>query len=140
MRHEDERIARYGRPASVLVIEVRSPATGGVDHRVDMAALSAAIREQARETDHVARAGTDRFHVLLPETDEREATFLAERMVRAGREALGGDAAPITPGDATKAARVASSEVPTVRASVASPAGGGTLVEALRVAGRRLDD
>lgn len=140
MRHEDERIARYGRPASVLVIEIRTSASGGVDHRADMTALSAAIREQARETDHVARAGTDRFHVLLPETDEREATFLAERMVRAGREALGGDAAPITPGDATKAARVASSEVPTVRASVASPAGGGTLVEALRVAGRRLDD
>lgn len=105
---------------------------------IDATALSVAIREQARETDHVTRVGPARFHVLLPETDEREATILAERMARAGREALVGDV--VGAGGATGGAPAEATDVADVRVAVASPAGGGSLAEALRVAGRRLED
>lgn len=162
LRHEDARIARYGRPATILVVDARCvDAVGRNGHArpggaedsamtpgsIDVAALSAAIREQARETDHVTRAGPARFHVLLPETDEREATILAERMVRAGRDALAGDvvgsgaaAGPSVPMTGAAVGPPGRDAIPTVRVAVASPAGGGSLAEAIRVAWQRLED
>jgi hypothetical protein len=119
VRQEDARVARYGRPASVLVVEITLPANGAEDRLV--ARVGSAIRAQARETDRVARVGPMRFHVLLPETDEPEATALAERVARACRDALPPGLAP----DAT------------VRAAAASPTGGGTLTDALNVATAR---
>ncbi len=121
VRHEDARVARYGRPAAVLVVDVVVAANGAEDRYV--ARLGSAIRTQVRETDRVARVSPTRFHVLLPETDEREATALAERVARACRDVL-----PTAP---------AAESV--VRAAVASPAGGGTLTEAVRLAQARLD-
>lgn len=116
LRQEEARVARYGRPASVMVVDVSLPANGAEERHI--ARLGSAIRAQARETDRVARVGPMRFHVLLPETDEPEATALAERVARACREAL--PAATLTDS--------------TVRAVAASPAGGGTLADALKVA------
>ncbi len=121
MRHEDARVARYGRPASVLVVDIDVVTDGSSDRRISRAGV--AIRTQARETDRVARVSPTRFHVLLPETDERDASALAGRVTEACREAL----SPAT--DAVCA----------VRAAVASPAGGGTIADALRLAQARLE-
>lgn len=120
MRHEDARVARYGRPASILVLEAAVRLNGAEDRH--MVRVGSAIRAQARETDRVARVAPTRFHVLLPETDEAEATALAERIAEACREVLP------PPANGTG----------TVRTSVASPLGGGTLADALRTAIARL--
>ena len=94
LRHEDARVARYGRPAAVLAVRLRMLTTGAVDHYATR--IGGAIRHQARETDRVTRFGPDRFHVLLPETLEAEASVLAERVRAAcvaddpGRPGLGG--------------------------------------------------
>ncbi len=110
--HEDARVARYGRPASVLVvaIDTDSPQAG---ERV-APALGLAIRSAARETDRVARIGPMRFHVLLPETDEAEAAAVAERI------------------------RAACGETP-IRLAAASPTRGQTLIDALALAVARVD-
>lgn len=121
MRLEDARVARYGRPACLLIVDVALQPRGSEDRFAGR--VGAAIRAQARETDRVARVGPARFHLLLPETDEREAASLADRICRAAREVL-----PVPPG-----------QVATVRALVASPIDGGTLADALRQAGSRLE-
>ncbi len=120
VRQEDARVARYGRPASVIVVEITLPTNGAEERHI--ARAGSAIRAQARETDRVARVGPMRFHVLLPETDEPEATALAERIARACREALPASIQPET----------------AVRATAASPAGGGTLLDALKLASARI--
>jgi len=78
LRYEDARLARYGRPAAILVIRLRTNVPGAEDRYAGR--VGAVVRGQARETDRVTRAAPDRFHVLLPETDEPEADILAERV------------------------------------------------------------
>lgn len=127
LEHEDARVARYGRPACVLVVHL-DVAAGAHAERADpkraaaqradpervAATLALAIRAAARETDRVARVGPGRFHVLLPETDETEAAAIAERI------------------------RAACGEHPIHLAS-ASPAQGRTLIDSLAVASARLE-
>ena len=79
LRSEDARQARYGRPTSVLLIEV--------DGRPDDSALDgiarsvvAVIQTEARETDRAVRLGPLSFRLLLPETGEPAARTLAERL------------------------------------------------------------
>ncbi|MEO5884579.1 MAG: hypothetical protein ABIQ58_03585, partial [Candidatus Limnocylindrales bacterium] len=79
-------------------------------------------RHLARETDRVARVGPTRFHLLLPETLEPEAVALAERVRVAWA--------------ATDAAGPQSGLE--IAAAAASPARGGTLLEALSQAQARL--
>lgn len=81
-RHEAARHARYGRPASVLIIELRGQAPAGVNDRVAHA-VGDAIRAEARETDRAVRIGARSFRVLLPETSGRAARTLVERLGRA---------------------------------------------------------
>jgi hypothetical protein len=114
LRHEDARVARYGRPAAVMVVRIRMPMTGAEDRYA--ARVGAVIREHARETDRVTRAAPDRFHVLLPETVEAEADALADRVRDACLSHLPGQ-----PG----------SEIEILAAAI-SPARGHTLAEALR--------
>jgi hypothetical protein len=122
LRHEDARVARYGRPAAVLVIDQR-PSTDGLEDRF-AARVGNVIRMHARETDRIARVGPTRFHVLLPETSEPEAAVLAERV----RDTCAGWG-EVGPG------------LPLVITAVpATPRGGGTLAEALRDAQARLTD
>lgn len=121
LRHEDARVARYGRPAAVIAVRLRVVKAGMADPYA--ARVGGAIRQQARETDRVTRVGPDRFHVLLPETVEAEATVLAER-VRLACVAL----IPGLPG----------SEVE-ILVAAASTSGGGTLVDALRTVQARLE-
>ncbi|MEO5884854.1 MAG: hypothetical protein ABIQ58_04995, partial [Candidatus Limnocylindrales bacterium] len=53
--YEDARLARYGRPVSVLVLDVRLGRQGATDRLV--ARVGVIIRHLARETDRVARVG-----------------------------------------------------------------------------------
>ena len=121
LRHEDARVARYGRPAAILAVRLRLPAAGAVDQYA--ARIGGAIRQQARETDRVARFGPDRFHVLLPETLEAEATVLAERVRTA--------CIAVIPG-------AQGSEVD-VQVAAAGTSGGGSLLEAMRAVKARLE-
>ena len=122
LRHEDARVARYGRPAAILVIEMRSAQLGGEDRFA--ARVGDVIRGHARETDRIARVGPTRFHVLLPETSEPEAAILAER-VRATCASWGANGAGL----------------PLVITAVpATPRGGGTLAEALAAAQARMTE
>jgi GGDEF domain-containing protein len=81
---EGARHARYGRPASVLLIEVSGEPA---DQAVDVVArrLTDAIRAEARETDRAMRAGPLSFRILLPETGARAARSFADRLDRAFR-------------------------------------------------------
>jgi GGDEF domain-containing protein len=81
-RHEAARHARYGRPASVLLIELRGPGPAGVNDRVAKV-VGEAIRAEARETDRAVRIGARSFRILLPETGGRAAKTLVERLGRA---------------------------------------------------------
>jgi GGDEF domain-containing protein len=116
LRHEDARVARYGRPAAVLVVRIRVRLPGGADHYAGRVGML--LREQARETDRVARASQDRFHVLLPETTAAQAEALAERVRNA--------CARLIPGQPR-------GEIEVV-ASASAAARGRTLHEALRAA------
>jgi hypothetical protein len=120
LRLEDARMARYGRPASVLIVSLELPVAGQEDRYAGR--VGDAIRAHARETDRVARVGPGRFHVLLPETLESEATALADRVQGACLEVLTGGAADDL----------------AIRAVAATPARGGTLADALRRAALRL--
>ena len=87
---EEARVARYHRPATVVVFEL-----DGLDRLVDrlgpeagdrvVPALADTIHRLARRADHVARLSPSRFAVLLPETDEVAAINYVER-VRAACE------------------------------------------------------
>ncbi len=121
-RHEEARVARYSRPAAVLAVRLRMGRNGVADQYA--ARVGGAIRQQARETDRVTRVGPDRFHVLLPETVEAEATVLAERVRTACVAVM-----PGAPG----------SEVEIIVAA-ASTSGGRTLHDALRSARAGIED
>jgi hypothetical protein len=118
LRHEDARVARYGRPASVLVLRFAMLRPGLVDRYAGR--VGAVVREHARETDRVTRAAPDRFHVLLPETGEAEAMGLAERV----RDACA-DLLPGRPGSDLE-----------ILAATASASRGRSLHDALRIAQR----
>jgi GGDEF domain-containing protein len=90
-RHESARHARYGRPASVLIIELRGHAPAVVNDRV-ASAVGDAIRAEARETDRAVRIGARSFRVLLPETGGRAARTLVERLGRAVAAGANGSA------------------------------------------------
>ena len=120
-RYEEARVARYGRPAAVLVVRLRAPVSGVVDEYAQR--IGGAIRQQARETDRVTRVSQDRFQVLLPETIEAEATILAARMRHA--------CVALLPG-------LPPSELEVVVAA-ASTSSGGTLQEALQTVRARTD-
>lgn len=82
---EDARVNRYGHPATVVIIELdgfdRLVANLGPEagDRV-LPALADALGRNARAADHLARIGTSRFGILLPETGEVEAINYIERV------------------------------------------------------------
>ena len=112
LRQEDARVARYGRPASVVVVSLALADPATTDRYASR--IGTALRAHARETDRVARVGPARFHLLLPETMEAEATALASRL-RDACCAVIGSPPPLE-----------------VRAVAASVVRGGTLSDALR--------
>ncbi len=82
LRHEAARHARYGRPASVLLIELDGDPYGAALDRTAKV-VADVIRAHARETDRAVRVGAMSFRLLLPETSGRAARTVAERIDRA---------------------------------------------------------
>ena len=85
---ELERAARANRPVSVLVGDIDG--FSALNERAGREVGDAALRDMAanflkwkRRIDHAARIGGDQFALLLPETDERGALIVAERLRRA---------------------------------------------------------
>ena len=83
-RHEGARHARYGRSASVVLIDLAGSLESGATDRV-AGRLADAIRSEARETDRAVRVGALSFRVLLPDTGGRAARRFAERLDNAFR-------------------------------------------------------
>ncbi len=120
VRHEGARLARYGRPASVLLIELRNGAPApSIDPLAR--AVADAIRAEARETDRAVRFGAHSFRMLLPETGDRAARAVADRLDRTF--------------GATDEARTHGA---TLSIDVASPGRNASLEDALAEAERRL--
>jgi GGDEF domain-containing protein len=94
-RQEGARHARYGRSASVVLIELTGPLAGEATDRIARR-LADAIRNEARETDRAVRIGALSFRVLLPETGGRAARRFTERLDRAFH--AGPDGEPRTDG------------------------------------------
>ncbi|HXV85509.1 MAG TPA: GGDEF domain-containing protein, partial [Gemmatimonadales bacterium] len=100
-----EQVRRYGRPASLLVIDLDhfKAINDRYGHAAGDAALQAVARllnEHQRGADLAARLGGEEFAMLLPETDRAGAMTTAERL-RGACEALrvqvpGGVFAPLT--------------------------------------------
>ena len=130
LRHEAARHARYGRPASVLVIELRGNGSGlAIDHVART--LADVIRAEARETDRAVRVGASSFRLLLPETGSRAARSLADRLDRGfavGNQAPGNGPS----GDGASGDGIA------LCIEVATPSRTGTLEDALADAERRV--
>lgn len=82
---EDARIHRYGRPATVVIVEL-----DGFDRLVSalgpaagdrlLPAVADALSRNARGADHLARLGSGRFGILMPETGEVAAINYIERV------------------------------------------------------------
>jgi diguanylate cyclase (GGDEF)-like protein len=85
LRDEENRQARYRRPATVVVAELegleRLAARLGpeVAERI-VVAVAGTIGANARTSDRTALLGPGRFGVLLPETDEIQAVNFVERV------------------------------------------------------------
>ncbi len=82
LRNETARAMRYGRPASILLVEPRDRPAAVEAQRISDH-ITAAIRAEARETDRAVRVGTTSFRLLLPETDPGSAAHIATRLSRA---------------------------------------------------------
>jgi diguanylate cyclase (GGDEF)-like protein len=84
LAEEGARIGRYGRPATVILVEV-----AGLERLAERLGPAAAdrlippiattMRRHARAADNIARLGPARFGALLPETDEIRAINYVER-------------------------------------------------------------
>lgn len=126
--HESARLRRYGRTATVVVAELdgldalaarlgRDVADGLIPPVAD------ALRRNARGPDRVCRARHNRFLVLMPETDEVAAINYIERVRTACDLWLESGALAVR-----------------LVMGWASPPPGGTLEDALRLAGERMMD
>jgi GGDEF domain-containing protein len=96
---ESKRAARYGRPAAVAIVELKSERPNqSVDPwlRTIAGPIARVLREDSRATDLVARVASTRFQMLLPETSESGAECLAERIASGCRTYIESTAAPIT--------------------------------------------
>ena len=98
LERESLRAARYGRPASVAIVElVPERHNQAVDIWVRSIAgpVARTLRQSARATDLVARVSNARFHVLLPETHGAGAGRFAERVESACQTSIEAAGAPL---------------------------------------------
>jgi diguanylate cyclase (GGDEF)-like protein len=91
---ELERARRTGRPLSILFGDLDRFASlneeeGRVAGDAALEVVARDLRKWKRRIDQAARVGADEFAVLLPETDERGAYILAERLRRATHRRFG---------------------------------------------------
>jgi GGDEF domain-containing protein len=90
VRREDARHVRYGRPVSVVLLELTRDATGLA---LDAIASDVAdvICGQARSTDRAVRLTAGSFRILMPETGEDAAKAAAGRLERTYGSTPSGD-------------------------------------------------
>jgi len=99
LERESVRAARYGRPAAVAIVELKSERAGtALDSWLKTLAgpIARVLRHDSRATDLVARVASTRFQILLPETSESGAERLAERVGAGCRAYIETTGAPIT--------------------------------------------
>lgn len=89
---ESARLRRYRRPGSLVIAEIAGlealSRSWGVEVATSaVASLAEVLRKGSRTSDYVGRVATDRFAVILTETDEIAAINYVER-VREAWEAL----------------------------------------------------
>jgi diguanylate cyclase (GGDEF)-like protein/PAS domain S-box-containing protein len=88
LSREAERVARYGAPGAVLVIDLDNfkevnDAFGHMAGDDLLKGVAGAIRNRIRQTDLLARIGGDEFGVLLPQADADQAQVAADGIVKA---------------------------------------------------------
>ena len=88
LAREVERVARYGAPGAVLVIDLDNfkDVNDAFGHKAGddlLKGVAGAVRHRIRQTDLLARIGGDEFAVLLPQTDADQAQVVADGIVKA---------------------------------------------------------
>ena len=86
-----ERIKRYGRYLSVVLMDIDHFKTlndtlGHLQGDEVLKEFAQILTQEARAADIVARYGGEEFVVILPETDRKNATVYAERLMKKIRE------------------------------------------------------
>jgi len=87
LAHEFDRALRYGRPLSIVMIDIDFFKRVNDEHGhgtgdVVLAAIARRIRRRMRISDHFGRWGGEEFLLICPETDTEGAMKIAERMRR----------------------------------------------------------
>lgn len=82
---EIARLRRYGRPVSVLMLDIDrfKSINDSYGHAVGdqaLCRLASVCMEELRDTDHIGRLGGEEFAVILPETGLSAAREVAERL------------------------------------------------------------
>jgi diguanylate cyclase (GGDEF)-like protein/PAS domain S-box-containing protein len=85
---EVERVARYGTPGAVLVIDLDNfkEVNDTFGHMAGddlLKGVAGAVKHRIRQTDLLARIGGDEFGVLLPQADADQAQIAADGIVKA---------------------------------------------------------
>ena len=88
LSREAERVARYGAPGAVLVIDLDNfkevnDAFGHMAGDDLLKGVAGAVKHRIRQTDLLARIGGDEFGVLLPQADADQAQTAADGIVKA---------------------------------------------------------
>lgn len=88
LSREAERVARYGAPGAVLVIDLDNfkevnDAFGHMAGDDLLKGVAGAVKHRIRQTDLLARLGGDEFGVLLPQADAEQAQIAADGIVKA---------------------------------------------------------
>ena len=96
-RREMARSTRYGRPLSLMVMDLDRPTSGeGVDDDA-LRATGTFLLESIRDVDFVARFGSEGFCIILPECGKADAVDLADRLREAFvKKSIAGPEGPLS--------------------------------------------
>jgi len=92
LEEEVKRVRRYKRPSSLMMIDVDhfKKINDTFGHDVGdhvLIALVKLLEDKVRQLDTVARIGGEEFAILMPETSEKDALILVNRLLDAARAA-----------------------------------------------------